>query len=271
MMGGGLGAAFGAAALAVGCAAPLAQLPHHVDLTTPAGAFVVAYGDVDEAAAGQVQSAVNRAGAELLRWGPLTEPVAVEVLPTHAALEEAVDHRGYVWLRAWARYGEVYVQSPRTWGLFGAANADVDELMLHELTHCVMYQAAATRTSWAHKEIPLWFREGMAAVTAHQGYRWPSLELLARFFAAHPGDDPVSSPDPLYRGQSDLVYGAAYHAFQFLDARYGDGAVRDTLRGMKEGASFADAFTAAFGISPDAFTREFRRYVEWGGFRRHAR
>src|SRR6185295_2154512 len=51
--------------------------------------------------------------------------------------------------------------------------ADVDELMLHELTHCVMYQRSASAADWSRKRIPLWFREGMASVTASQSYRWP--------------------------------------------------------------------------------------------------
>jgi hypothetical protein len=191
--------------------------------------------------------------------------VVVRVLPSHAALEEAANRPGFAWLRAWARYEEVLLQSPRTWSASGGA---VDELLLHELTHCVMYQLASTRGTWTRKEIPLWFREGMAAVTAQQGYRWPSLDELERFYRTHWGEDPLSRPESLYRTESNWVYSVAYYAFLFLDTRYGDAAIRNTLRAMKAGSAFGVAFTAAVGITPEAFEAEFRRYVRWGGYRR---
>jgi hypothetical protein len=253
---------------ALGCAGPLTGVRRHRAVETPVGAVLVEYLDDDTAAATQIQSALARAGPWVSRWGALYDPVAVRVLPSHAALEDAVDRPGYGWLRAWARYDEVLVQSPLTWRPAGAASADVDELIVHELTHCVMYQLASTRSTWTRREIPLWFREGMAAVTARQGYRWPSLDELERFYATHWDEDPLTRPDSLYRDQSDWVYAVAYHAFAFLDTRYGDAAIRSTLRGMKAGGDFAGAFTAAVGITPDAFVAEFRRYVRWGGFRR---
>jgi len=253
---------------AAGCAGPLANLRQHREVETPAGAVHVEFADEDLLAAGQIEAAVARAAPLVRRWGALADPVAVRVLPSHAALEDAVDHPGYAWLRAWARYEEVLVQSPRTWTASGAAGDDVDALILHELTHCVMYQLSGTRSTWANREIPLWFREGMAAVTAQQGRRWPSLEEIERFYGTHLGQDPLTPPDALYRTQSEWVYAAAYQAFLFLDNRYGDGAIRGKLPAMRSGSDFNQAFTASVGITPSAFEGEFRRYVRWGGFRR---
>ncbi len=151
---------------------------------------------------------------------------------------------------AWARYSDVLIQAPHTWGLLAPTQSEVNELVLHELTHCLVYQLSAGPQDWSGKKIPLWFREGIAAFTAGQRYRWPTLDELARFYAAHPEQDPLLASDEIYREQSNFVYAAAYYAFAFLRKRYEESAIRE-------------AFERAIGISVDAFVRDFERYVKW--------
>jgi hypothetical protein len=250
--------------------------------------FRIHYWQEDAAAAAQVARALARAVPRVARWGRIGKEVTITIHSTHAALEEAVHREGYDWLRAWARYQTIDLQSPRTWGWFGAKDAEVDELITHELTHCAMYQAAASEWTWPHKGIPLWFREGLASVTASQGYRRSSNEELWRFYVKSvPGagdgypsgmaraargfvsqdGDPVTDPEPLYQERSDLVYGAAHRTFEFLLSRYGEDRLRNALALMRGGASFEKAFEGAFGISEAAFASEFRRFVLWRGWR----
>ncbi|HEY8211115.1 MAG TPA: hypothetical protein VIG99_26710 [Myxococcaceae bacterium] len=252
-----------------GCAAiHHAALRERAELRTEAGTFQLAYGIGDEPSLGVLERAIRAASPRLARWGVLRVPVRVLVFPSHEALEAAVNRRDYDWLRAWARYDEIYVQSPGTWSPLGGANpADVDELMLHELTHCVMYQRSARGADWDRKRIPLWFREGMASVTASQGFRWRSLEDLAQFYSERPDLDPMMNPDALYRGQNAVVYGAAHHAFAFLIRRYGEEAVQRVMEGMARGAAFPEAFQEATGISAPAFVEDFKRFVRLRGFR----
>jgi len=258
-------------AVGQGCAAAqviaVASLRERAELVTEVGTFQLSYQSGDEGSVGVLERAIRAASPRLVHWGRLRSPVRVAVLPTHESLEAAVNRHGYDWLRAWARYEEIFVQSPRTWTVAGANPVDVDELMLHELTHCLMYQRSAGRGDWMRKRIPLWFREGMASVTASQGYRWPSLEDLARFYAGHPGEDPVAEPDALYQGQNVVVYGAAHHAFAFLVRRYGEAAVEKTMEQMSAGAAFPEAFQAATGVEAKYFVEDFKRFVRWGGFR----
>ena len=250
-----------------GCAASQPALRSSLTSHTPVGEFHITHAEIDTEAARRVQRALESAGPRLAVWGHLTQPVSVKVLPNHRALEKAVDRSGYGWLRAWARYDEVFVQSPRTWSLLGPRQREVDELMLHELTHCLMYQLAATPLSWARKRIPLWFREGMASYTARQADRWPSLEDLARHLESRPEADLLRQADQLYQEESDTVYGAAHHAFTFLVKRYGEQTVRELLHVMRRGPAFAQAFEAAVGLSEDAFLEDFTRYVRLRGFR----
>lgn len=203
------------------------------------------------------------------RWGELRAPLRVEVLPDHRALEDAVDRKDYPWLRAWARYGEVWVQAPSSWGLLGASDAAVKELLVHELTHVVMYQRCAGGDDWRRRHIPIWFREGMASWTARQGYRRPRLAEVEKWLREHPGQDPVGDAESLYQDDDGVVYAAAHHAFAFLVDRYGVPAIRALLARMyATGETFPEAFGPTIGISLEAFEAEFGRYVRMEGWRR---
>lgn len=286
-------AAFLAIVLASGCALR-GQLVHQdsddrLDTVEVDGqVFRIHFWPEDAEAARQVSRAIQRAAPRVARWAKIEKEVTITIHSSHAALEEAVHREGYEWLRAWARYQTIDMQSPRTWGWFGAKDAEVEELVTHELTHCAMYQAAASEWTWPHKGIPLWFREGMASVTAEQGYRRTSNEELWRYYAKSvPGagdgypsamaraargyvsqdGDPVTDPEPMYQERSDVVYGAAHRTFEFLISRYGEQRVRNAMALMREGRSFDQAFQEAFGIAEDAFAREFRRYLLWQGWR----
>lgn len=257
--------------------------PGRVEVVAVGGATVrLEYQPQDERAARRVAAALARAVPCAEQWGPLLAPVTVVLRPSHEALEAAVQRQGHPWLRGWARYDTIELQSPRTWNRFFLPSAaEVEELLAHELTHCVMYQQAGSAWSWPGLEIPLWFREGMASVTAGQGHRRPRLAELRAFWTrpldgaaggaagsagaagAGAAGDPIADPEPLYQAQPELVYGAAHLAFQFLLDRYGADRVRQVLAGMREGHTFPAAFRRAIGLSAAEFEGEFRRYVAW--------
>lgn len=260
-------------ALLSGCAGPLSTVTLREDLALPAGRFRVHYAPLDGPGQQQVALSLARVAPELARWGPLTAPVELWLVPSHDGLEALVRRFGYDWLRAWARYDEVLLQAPRSWSIAGASDGELDELLLHELTHCALYQRVGTKAEFPAKDrsIPLWFREGMASVTARQGLRWGTLEDLARALVRTDGLDPLLTPEALYRAESRPVYAAAHHAFAFLLRRAGKGQVEALLDTMQRGALFPQAFEQAIGLSPARFLAEFRRYVAWRGFRGRGR
>ena len=249
------------------CATHAPELRRRAEIATEVGDFIFEYSDQDAGALVKVERTVQAAGKPLSRWGAFRDPITIHILPSHQLLERAVNRPGYDWLRAWARYDEVFLQSPRTWGLIGPTQNEVNELMVHELTHCMMYQLSADRLSWSAREFPLWFREGMASYTAGQGYRWPTLDELARFLDEHPDVDLINHPEGLYRTESDIVYSAAHHAFTFLVIRYGEAKVREILIAMRPGLAFPKAFAKALGITADDFAADFKRYVQSRGFK----
>lgn len=249
-----------------GCVAPHRQLPLSQTLNTEVGSIHLLLDERNSHEKAQIEIAVRAALPRLKLWGTLPTPVRLFVLPTHAALEDAVGKKKLAWLRAWARYDEVFLQSPRTWALWGARQQDINELVLHELSHCVMYQMSASSSDWRGKGIPFWFKEGMASWTAEQGFRWPRLEQLAQEFLAL-SVDPLTQPEALTQKQSTLAYGAAHHAFVFLQQRYGLHRIQELLALMKSGDSFEGAFRKSMGLSVATFLQDFRRYVALRGFR----
>lgn len=245
----------------------LPTLPDTHEVRAGNAVFLLQFEEVDARASRDLADALQVAVPRIERWGTFVAPMTVRIHPSHEALELAVNRLDYPWLRAWARYDTIDVQSPRTWSLLGAQQGQLVELLTHELTHCLMYQRAGTESDWMRKGIPLWFREGMASVTANQSYRRPTEEELWRYLRANPAKDPVLDADDLYQSESEIVYGAAHRAFEFLVDRFGDDAVRQLMTTMRGGQRFDDAFVRVAGMPADAFSREYVRYVRWEGWR----
>ena len=235
------------------------ETPLAARVQAPGLLFEVLYGPGDALEVPRIERDLLAAGALAARWGSFREGVQVQVLPDHASLENAVDRHGYPWLRAWAFGDQVLLQSPRTWDPMGGADdEEVAELIAHEVTHALMYQLMqpGDDPSWSVEEPPLWFREGMASVTAGQGHRRPPAVALSRWAVEHPGDDLLRPAPELYRSEKDAVYGAAHRTFELLVKTAGEDAVRQVLRRVSAGSGFSDAFKASTGYSLVEFERE---------------
>ena len=88
---------------------------------------------------------------------------------------------------------------------------------------------------------------------------------LAAYLDDLTADDPVLANDALYQRNPDIVYAAAHHAFAFLVLRYGEQTVLQVLASMRQGRVFPEAFNAVIGVTPEAFTTEFKQYVRQRG------
>ncbi len=130
-----------ATARAPGKGVPLAER-----VQAPGLLFDVLYTSADAQEVARIRGDLLSAGPRLFRWGNFRQGVWIRVIPDHASLEEAVDRRGYPWLRAWAFSDQILLQSPRTWSaaeLGPAVDLELQELLEHELTHALMYQLMA--------------------------------------------------------------------------------------------------------------------------------
>ena len=248
--------------LAGACCTPASrQMDRSLDFAFGSSAprFSLVYAPVDEDVAGAIRQAVEEAISASSRWGRLSEPVSVYVYPDHESLIEAVGSQDYPWLRAWARYDEILLQSPRTWGI--DYTEQLPELLRHELTHVVMYQRVARADTWEETRIPLWFREGMASVTARQGYRRSRPDRIGRTLLDHPELDPFEPGESLLRDQKDLVYNSGHWSFDYLVRLGGEERVAKLLDTMSGGATFEAAFLEVFRMTEAGFRSRWRGVV----------
>ena len=227
----------------------------HQPLEVNAGAsVVVSFDRIDAPIAATVFHAVTAAAPKAARWGKLLSTVEVRIHPTHSALENAAGYKNLPWLRAWATPNVIHLQSPRTWG-GGDTEDRLEELLIHEFTHTAMYQNCLPKneTSAAKLKIPAWFLEGMASVTAEQGYRRLTPELIGRYISTSAELNPLQPTVALYREQRQLVYSAAHLAFLYLVESNGEESIEALLARMKGGVVFDQAFDEVFGESQHDF------------------
>lgn len=253
--------------LLASCAHPLSALTARSPVELAGVPLQIAYAPARQADAARVTQAVQRASPGLSKWGGLGGPVTVYLAQSHGDLECASGQGGADWLRAWARADEVIFQTPAAWPPPGPNAQELDQLVLHELTHCLTFQRSAWRGDWTGRHIPLWFREGLAISTAGQGAGFGSLEDLANFYRAHPGLDPIGHPEPIENEQHAAVYGAAFHAYTFLVRRHSEAVVERLFHSMSVGRTFAQAFEDVLGFTEQSFLDDFRHYVEWRGYK----
>ncbi len=245
-----------------GCVGPLANLKE-VARTPLDGVPVVLRHAPDAQEVELLVDALSRATPAVRRWGGLSTAVTLHVVPHHRAFERALG-RAEPTLHAWARYDEILLESPASWG------ADVEQLralLAHELTHCVTFQRLGTAQDWQQRVLPFWFREGLATVTAGQAADFPTLEELAGALRPVPIDEAFDRAERSVSVNYRHAYGLAHHAVVFLLRRHGDGAVPQILAALREGKSFDDAFKAATGVERLAFEHDALNYIRLRGFR----
>jgi hypothetical protein len=234
-------------AFAVACASArtsttLKETPLASDIQAPGLLFQLRYQPADAAEVQRLRTELLAVAPRLSRWGPFRQGVFIQIHPDHAALEEAVNRRGYPWLHAWAYQDRIQLESPR-----GLDETTLQELLAHELTHSLMFQLMAQSDTWNGDPPPVWFREGMASVTAGQGYRRMSANELQRWTEAHPGANLLNPSPDLYRTEREAVYAAAHRAFEVLLGLVGDQGIREILRGVSNGEEFPQAFARTTG------------------------
>ena len=247
--------------------------------------------DPDDVLAWDVRLATSQALQKIAeQWGPLRQPVTVVVHRDHRALERALGKHDMPWLRAWARFDRVDLQSPKSFGFKNSYEKALTELLSHELTHVWTYQQLGERETWSRAWIPFWFREGMASWTAQQGYRRGTAASIGQKMQnLQISLDPLIDGEQLNRSHQPLAYAAAHWAFKMLIDEKGKTAVKNILHDIYQslrcrnmasdddesqndasekkgcsgqGSGFAQAFAKQYGESELAFAKRFKAHIE---------
>jgi len=228
-----------------------------ISLENSTSIFKIDYNHKYERDASLINYCIRQSLPELKAWGGLKYSVKVHVYATHNDLERAVGRHGYPWLRAWAKFQNIHIQTPSSWNGYRIEKR-VCELVQHELTHVVMYQHVGDANNWYKKKIPLWFREGMASNVAKQGYRRMSKNAIQQYYRSPEFmGDPITDGDKLIKNNPKLVYSAAHWAFADLLETYGRQRIVLLIKLIGKGEKFRIAWEKTFGIKLLAFEKNW--------------
>ncbi len=245
------------------CVSPLRALNLQRTFNLPSTQLRMQFAEKTKTDAAALEGILPEAIVAATRFAKLSKPVTLSVVDSHRQLEAAVGRYGHPWLRAWAYAETIVIQAPSTWHAGGASQAEMLELLTHELTHCAMFQQIGEAQS---QRVPLWFREGLATVTAGQGARYMTLSELADTASAAGATDYFQSDDTTAQRDFEGTYAFAHHAVNFLLRRTDETRIKDLIAAMAQGASFETAFFGAMQFSLSAFQRNFVNYVRLRGF-----
>jgi|GEM_PF-2942018 len=217
------------------------------------------YNHVDSEEAEMVSLAARDALPKVGQWGDFRDKLTIRIHPTHGDMEKQIHRHGYPWLRGWARYETIDLQSPRTWGGDGLQTR-INKMMMHEMTHVVMYQNGGKRHNWYRKDFPLWFREGMASVTAGQAdQRGPREDIKKYYIRGALDGDPVSDGDTMVKEHPKVVYLTAHWLFADMLEEFGKDKIISIISRVREGQPFGTAWRSVFGVSLDKWLENWRK------------
>ncbi len=217
----------------------------------------IRYSQVDADSARMVGELTEQALEKISKWGRFTEKVTIRIHPDHASLEKAVHRKGYPWLRGWARYDTVDLQSPHTWGGH-KLKMRIFMLLTHELTHVMMYQNGGSRHNWYRKDFPMWFREGMASLVAEQGAMRGSRETIRKYYEnGMVAGDPVCDADKIVKDHQKLVYLVAHYMFEDLVKKFGPEKIMRIVYEVKAGRKFKEAWEVSLGSTLDEWEKSW--------------
>lgn len=203
-------------------------------------------------------SAESRAALAAMAEGFFAEVAAILENPSDAELGISADHTLYAFAE-WAVTPMVFEGYPNGFlapaldrpGPYQSNPTWYRLAVKHEVTHTISLGLARCAGRRAPYWPDVWFREGMA-VYVSGSQPLPGLAEFRRFVADPTRENPVSFHQ--WRDAASNYYGwfGLLYAY-LLDSRSGYGAtvtdVRNLLREMADGATFAAAFEHAFRIS----------------------
>ena len=138
------------------------------------------------------------------------------------------------------------------------SDAQLDRLIVHELTHLLMYEIILPGRS-GDGGLPRWVREGLASYMAGD-WRDDDERLMRALVAA--GDVPALSRLSGSGGFANArVNDALGHAaFDYVESRWGSGAIRRFVDRLI--VPRADTtYDGVFELTPEAFDDAFRQYA----------
>jgi hypothetical protein len=177
----------------------------------------------------------------------------VYIMPTRKSFRETLTGRLPSWTGAFANpsVNTMVIRSPR-WN----PDDSFETTLIHEFFHLLIHQYLGV-----HK-LPRWMDEGLAIFYSHEE-RWKTATALAKAIATG-SIIPLSEIDYVleyHQAKADLAYQQSFSAVDYLLRTYDSDALRQIVKGLKEGQSLDDCFFLATGSSYADFEMEWQNYA----------
>jgi hypothetical protein len=190
---------------------------------------------------------------------PVPEPVEFDLYlyPTSADLRAALRLTGQDWVGAHA-HPELGVLLVTAVNIRTAAT-DLRQSIPHEMAHLLLYQATGPN----YDQIPQWFNEGLA--TYMESSPNPPYDLLLREAVNGRATIPLadlcqSFPDR--EEQALLAYAQSVSVIRYIQAQYGNQALRGLVNAFADGADCHSGVERALGFTLDSLNRDWLRSLE---------
>jgi len=132
----------------------------------------------------------------------------------------------------------------------------------HEFNHVITLQITD------HK-IPRWFSEGLSVYEERKGFPGWGDDLKLEYLSAIKGKKLLPTAElnngfvrPKYEQQTLVSYYQSSLICDYIDQKFGFGAIRKMLALYKQGKSTADVFKDALGLTTEQFDTEFFKWVD---------
>lgn len=190
---------------------------------------------------------------------PVPEPVEFDLYlyPTSADLRAALRLTGQEWVGAHAHpeLGVLLVTAVN----IRTAPADLRQSIPHEMAHLLLYQATGPN----YDQIPQWFNEGLA--TYMEASPNPNYELLLAEAVNGRTTIPLTelcATFPSREEQALLAYAQSVSVVRYIQAQYGNQAVRGLVSTFADGADCQSGVQRALGLTLDELNRDWLRSLE---------
>lgn len=126
---------------------------------------------------------------------------------------------------------------------------EMEEVLIHELSHAMFYSHIGSNKA---KQVPAWFREGLAQYTARQTRFFRHVEKVERIDKQFVNDRPSNASE----------YGRASLFFEFLATEYDGELIKKVLEEIRKSTSVNYKKTLEL-LTKESFNKLIEREKEW--------
>ncbi|MBN1558840.1 hypothetical protein JW998_01220 [candidate division KSB1 bacterium] len=176
----------------------------------------------------------------------------VYIMPTRKSFHETLRGRLPAWTGAFANplINTMVIKSPR-WN----PDDSFETTLIHEFFHLLIHQHLGAK-------LPRWLDEGLAIFYSRQE-RWKTGTALAKAVATG-SIIPLSEIDYVldyHQIKADLAYQQSFSAVDYLLRTYDIDALRQIIKGLKQGQSLDACFISATGSAFADFEIEWQNHI----------